>query len=83
MAAVCLAIKLVMLLVAARSALSSLCVLMHNQVLFATGVCSAYFRLFLYRWGLCGVDVTGLVKIFDMMRVELRGLVPSTMPMGA
>jgi hypothetical protein len=79
---VCAAIKLVMLQSRHdRPELAS--ALMHNQVLFATGVCSAYFRLFLYRWGLCGVDVTGLVKIFDMMRVELRGLVPSTMPMGA
>ena len=35
------------------------------------------FRLFLYRFGLCGVDVTDLVKIFDLMRLELRRLVPA------
>jgi hypothetical protein len=42
-----------------------------------------YFRLFLYRWGLCGVDVTSLVKNFDLMRLELRSLVPATLSMGA
>ena len=31
-----------------------------------------YCRLFLYRWGFCGVDVTSLVKNFDLMRLELR-----------
>jgi hypothetical protein len=40
-------------------------------------------RLFLYRWGLCGVDVTSLVQIFDTTRLELRRLVPATAAMGA
>jgi hypothetical protein len=39
-------------------------------------------RLFLYRWGLCGVDVTDLIKIFDVMRLELRRLVPATAAVG-
>ena len=36
-------------------------------------------RLFLYRWGLCTVDVRALVKTFDVMRLELGNLVPATM----
>jgi hypothetical protein len=34
-------------------------------------------RVFFYRWGLGGVDVSALVKSFDAMRLELRGLAPS------
>ena len=55
-------------------------VLMHQQVLFATGLLGIHFRLFLYRWGICSVDVTGLVRIFDGMRVELCNMVPSSIP---
>jgi hypothetical protein len=33
--------------------------------------------------GLCGVDVAGLVNIFDSMRLELRTLVPSAAAMAA
>jgi hypothetical protein len=51
--------------------------------MFAWGMALVYFRLFLYRWGVCGVDVTSLVKIFDLMRLELRSLVPATQAMGA
>jgi hypothetical protein len=40
-------------------------------------------RLFLYRFGVCGVDVTDLVKNFDVMRLELRRLVPANMAAGA
>ena len=55
-------------------------VLMHQQVLFATGLLDIQFRLFLYRWGICSVDVAGLVRIFDGMRVELCNMVPSSVP---
>ena len=48
--------------------------------MFASGLLAVYFRLFLYRWGICTVDVTPLVQIFDVMRIELRNLVPSAMP---
>jgi hypothetical protein len=58
-------------------------VLVQNQVMFACGMAMVYFRLFLYRWGVCGVDVTSLVKIFDLMRLELRSLVPAAVSMGA
>ena len=58
-------------------------VLIHQQLMFECGMALVGFRLFLYRWGLCGVDVTDLVKIFDVMRLELRRLVPATAAMGA
>jgi hypothetical protein len=58
-------------------------VLVQHQVMFACGMAMVYSRLFLYRWGMCGVDVTSLVKTFDLMRLELRSLVPATMSVGA
>jgi hypothetical protein len=57
-------------------------VLIHQQVMFEYGMVLVGFRLFLYRWGVCGVDVTDLVKIFDAMRLELRRLVPATAAAG-
>lgn len=79
---VCSAIKLLMLHSKHdRPDLAS--ILVHQQARFAMGMMAVYFRLFLYRYGLCGVDVAGLVKIFDGMRIELRTLVPSAVAMGA
>ena len=79
---VCAALKLLMLHSRYdRPDLAS--VLVHQQVKFECGMVLVGFRLFLYRWGLCGVDVTDLVKIFDMMRLELRRLVPATAAVGA
>lgn len=79
---VCTAIKVLMLQSQQdRPDLAGL--LVQHQVMFAWGMGMAYFRLFLFRWGLSGVDVTSLVKNFDLMRVELRRLVPATLPMGA
>jgi hypothetical protein len=51
--------------------------------MFGCGMAMVCFRLFLYRYGVCGVDVSSLVKNFDLMRLELRSLVPATMSMGA
>jgi hypothetical protein len=79
---VCSAIKILMLQSRKdRPDLAGL--LVQQQMSFACGMAMVYFRLFLYRWGLCGVDVTGLVKNFDQMRLELRSLVPATLSMGA
>ena len=79
---VCAAIKVLMLQSRHdRPDLAS--VLVQHQVMFVCGMAAVYCRLFLYRWGVCGVDVTSLVKNFDLMRLELRGLVPAAMPMGA
>jgi hypothetical protein len=79
---VCRAIKLLML--QARDDRPDLAtLLLRHQVTFAMGMATVYFRLFLYRWGLAGVDVSGLVKNFDAMRVQLQTLAPVTMGMEA
>ena len=53
--------------------------LLRQQFLFAAGLGAAQVRLLLYRWGWCGVDVAGLVRIFDTMRLELQNLVPAAL----
>jgi hypothetical protein len=58
-------------------------VLLRHQLLFACGVLGVQGRLVLYRFGICGVDVTELVGIFDGMRIELRTLVPASADMSA
>jgi hypothetical protein len=54
-----------------------------SQLIFATSMLLVYCRLVLYRFGFCGVDVSSLVQTFDLMRVELRQLVPAAIPLGA
>jgi hypothetical protein len=54
-------------------------ILVRHQFLFDSGVLAMQFRLVLYRAGICGVDVTALVHTFDVMRLELRHLVPASM----
>ncbi|HUI77916.1 MAG TPA: hypothetical protein VLY24_08360 [Bryobacteraceae bacterium] len=79
---VCLAIKLLMLQAQDdRPDLAS--TLLRHRVSFASGMATVYVRLFLYRWGLCGVNVSGLVKTFDTMRVQLQSLAPVTLGMEA
>ena len=75
-AKVCVAIKLVMLH-SQHDRPDLAAALIRQQVMFALGVAMVQVRLGLYRWGVCGVDVSALVNIFDVMRVELRTLVPS------
>jgi len=58
-------------------------VLLHNQILFATGLLAVHFRLILYGWGICTVDADRLVRIFDGMAFELRHLVPAAVPLCA
>lgn len=57
--------------------------LVRHQATFFWGMFLIQVRLFLFRWGVCGVDATSLVKVFDLMRIELRTLVPVAQPMGA
>jgi hypothetical protein len=57
--------------------------LIRHQLTFASGMVMVHCRLTFYSLGLCGVDVAGLVKSFDKVRLELRTLVPSAVPMGA
>ncbi len=79
---VCMALKLVMVQSEQdRPDLSA--VLIHHQIMFTSGMLGARFRLVLYRLGICTVDATSLVKIFDVMRIELRNLVPAAMPVCA
>jgi hypothetical protein len=54
--------------------------LIRSRIQFACCVVSLHCQVFLYGWGIGTVDVAGLVKIFDGMRLELRNLVPATMP---
>src|SRR5450756_951486 len=61
---VCTALKLVLVQSEQdRPDLSS--ILLHNQILFATGLLAVHFRLILYGWGICTVDADGLMRIFD------------------
>jgi hypothetical protein len=79
---VCVALKLVLVQSEVdRPDLAA--VLVHHQIMFTSGLLAVYFRLFLYRWGICTVEVSSLMRIFDVMRLELRNLVPSAMPVCA
>jgi hypothetical protein len=76
---VCMALKLVMAQSEQdRPDLAG--VLMHQQLLFATGMISLQCRLVLYRYGVCHVDASGMVRAFDQMRAELCTLVPAAVP---
>src|ERR1035441_4065747 len=76
---VCTALKLVLVQSEQdRPDLSA--VLVRHEIMFASGLLAAHFRVFLYRWGICTVDASSLVGIFDAMRIELRELVPAAMP---
>ena len=71
---VCVALKLVLLHSEQdRPDLSA--VLMRQQIMFAVRLMAARFRLFLYQRGFCTVDVAPLVRIFEVLHVELRNLV--------
>ena len=79
---ICGAIKVLM--VQSRSDRPDLAAaLLRSQANFACGMAIVHFRLFLYRYGVGTVDVSSLMRIFDGMRLELRSLVPATLPMGA
>lgn len=58
-------------------------VLVRNQMTFAYGMTMVRFELVCYRYGVGTVDVTGLVKLFDGLRLELRTLVPAESWAGA
>lgn len=75
-ARVCAALKLVMLH-SQHDRPDLAAVLIRHQVMFALGMVLVQFRLVLYSYGICGVDVSDLVNIFDVLRIELRSLVPS------
>jgi hypothetical protein len=79
---VCTAVK-VLMLQSKRDRPDLAATLVRQQAQFALSMANVEARLFFYRWGLCTVDVAGLVKTFDSMRLELRGMVPATMAAAA
>jgi hypothetical protein len=78
----CAGIKLLMLQ-SRRDRPDLAAVLIRHQMLFAVGIMVVQCRLMLFQAGLCTVDANGLVRIFDLMRLELRTLVPSAVAAGA
>jgi hypothetical protein len=79
---VCAAVKLVMMQSKHdRPELAE--VLLRQQLTFACSMLSVRVNVFLYSWGVSGVEVSKLVKIFDSMRLELRNMVPATGQMAA
>jgi hypothetical protein len=73
---VCVAIKLLMVHSGTdRPDLAS--ILVQNQMLFAIRLVQVEFAVYLYRCGLCNVNTTALVQLFDTIRIELRTLLPS------
>jgi hypothetical protein len=79
---ICMALKV--LLVQAKHDRPDLAsVLMRYQMTFAYGMMTVQFQLACYPHGVGNVDVTGLVKVFDGMRLELRTLVPAQSWAGA
>jgi hypothetical protein len=73
---ICAAIKLVML--CSKNDRPDLAgALLHHQFVFGMTFLQVECALVLYRWGLCDVNVSGLMTIFDLTRVELRSLVPA------
>jgi len=79
---VCMAVK-VLMLQSHRDRPDLAAGLLRQQAQFALGMAMVEARLFLYRWGLCTVDVSALVKTFDVMRLELRSMAPATMAAAA
>ena len=73
---VCAAIKLLVLHAGTdRPDLAS--ILVQNQILFAITLVEVEFAVYLYRCGLCNVNITALVQLFDTTRIELRTVLPS------
>ena len=58
-------------------------VLLRNQMTFAYSMIMVQFQLVFYRYGVGTIDITGLVKLFDGLRLELRTLVPAESWAGA
>ena len=79
---ICMALKVVMVQSKHdRPDLAS--VLVHSQMAFAYGMMIVDLQVVCYRYGVGTVDVTGLVKLFDGMRLELRTFVPADSWAGA
>ena len=64
-----------------RPELASL--LFQRRLSFAFGLLGIHCRILLFQWGWSCVDVSGLIRLFDGMRIELRTLVPLSSPLAA
>jgi hypothetical protein len=79
---ICAAIKLVMMQSQNdRPELAE--TLLRQQLTFACSMLSVRFHLVLYSLGMCSVEVSKLVSIFDCLRLELTTMVPATQRMAA
>ena len=58
-------------------------ILFQQQVLFAAGMLRVQFDLLLDSFGLGTVDVGGLVRAMEYMRLELRQMIPADQPVSA
>ncbi len=75
-ARICMALKLVMTQSECdRPDLAT--TLLQYQLRFAAGILTAHWQVFLFRCGIRNVEISGLVELFDGMRIELTTLVPS------
>jgi hypothetical protein len=52
-------------------------ILYKQQALFALGMLAVQWRLFLHACGLGSVDVRGLVRAMESVRLELRQMIPA------
>jgi hypothetical protein len=57
--------------------------LIRREVTFAYRTMSLHVQVLLFRCGIGTADVSGLLNLFDGMRLELRTLVPAEMAAGA
>ncbi|MGD0499693.1 MAG: hypothetical protein ABSC23_14795 [Bryobacteraceae bacterium] len=73
---VCMAVKALMLQ-SRRDRPDLAAALVRHQATFVLTLAMVNVRVFFYRWGWGGVDVSALVRSFDAMRLELRSLAPS------
>jgi hypothetical protein len=52
--------------------------LVRQKATFAASLVAIHGRLILYRFGISGASVDGLIATFDSLRVELRQMVPAS-----
>ena len=74
-ARVCAALK-VLMVQSRRDRPDLAAALIRRRIQFACGLVSLHVQVILFRCGIGTVDVRGLVRIFDNMRLELHNLLP-------
>jgi len=58
-------------------------ILIHHQLQFALGMQMVRCRVLLYQFGIGAVDVSCLLRTFDLMRIELGTMLPAVQEAGA